>query len=134
MTAAARRRQRTGSKTDPGDALAIARVGLREHCLPPPRPDGAIEELRRLVRYRRELVADRTRQINQLHADLEQLRPGYHHGLGRLGSPQLWTVLPDGCATTKAPEPRSPAAAPAPAPGSGTPAASVKCKVVRVAA
>ncbi|WP_420626138.1 IS110 family transposase [Candidatus Poriferisodalis sp.] len=86
MTAAARRRQRTGSKTDPGDALAIARVRLREPALPPPRPHGAIEELRCLVRYRRELVADRTRQVNRLHADLEQLRPGYHQRVGRLST------------------------------------------------
>ena len=86
MTAAARRCQRTGSKTDPGDALAIARVGLREPALPPPRPHGAVEELRCVVRYRRELVADRTRQINRLHADLEQLRPGYHQRLGRLST------------------------------------------------
>lgn len=38
-----------------------------------------------MVRYRRELVADRTRQIYRLRADLEQLRPGYHQRLGRLG-------------------------------------------------
>ena len=86
MTAAARRRQRTGSKTDPGDALAIARVSLREPALPPPRPHGAIEEMRCVVRYRRELIADRTRQINRLHADLEQRRPGYHQHVGRLST------------------------------------------------
>ena len=86
MTAAARRRQRSGSKTDPGDALAIARVGLREPALPPPRPHGAIEELRCVVRYRREPLADRTRQVNRLHADLEQLRPGSHQRVGRLST------------------------------------------------
>ena len=84
MTAAGRRRQRTGTKTDPADALAIARVGLAEPTLPPPRPGGHIEELRCLVRYRCELSAERTRQINRLHADLSQLRPGYHHRTGRL--------------------------------------------------
>ena len=84
MTAAARRRQRTGTKTDPADALAIARVGFAEPTLPPPRPGGHIEELRGLVRYRCELSAQRTRQINRLHADLSQLRPGYHHRTGRL--------------------------------------------------
>ena len=84
MTAAGRRRQRTAAKTDPADALAIASVGLREPALPPPRPDGAIEELRSLVRYRCELTAQRTQAINRLHADLSQLRPGYHHRTGRL--------------------------------------------------
>lgn len=86
MTAAGRRRQRTGAKTDPADAVAIARVGLREAALPPPRPYGAVEELRSLVRCRRELVAQRTQLINRLHADLSQLRPGYHHRTGRLTS------------------------------------------------
>lgn len=86
MTAAARRGQRTAAKTDPDDALAIARVGLRESALPPPRPDGAVEELRCLVRYRCELVAQRTQLINRLHADLSQLRPGYQHRTGRLTS------------------------------------------------
>ncbi len=87
MTAAARRSQRTRTKTDPGDALAIARIGQRDADLPPPRPHGDTEELRCLVRYRREIVADRTRQINRLHADLEQLRPGYHHRTGPLRTP-----------------------------------------------
>ena len=86
MTAAGRRRQRTAAKTDPADALAIARVGLREPALPPPRPDGAVEELRSLVRYRCELTAQRTQQVNRLHADLSQLRPGYHRRIGRLTS------------------------------------------------
>ncbi|WP_419923404.1 IS110 family transposase [Candidatus Poriferisodalis sp.] len=40
MTAAARRRQRTGTKTDPADALAIARVGLAEPALRPRGPAG----------------------------------------------------------------------------------------------
>ena len=35
--------------------------------------------MRCVVRHRRELVADRTRQVNRFHADLEQLRLGYHH-------------------------------------------------------
>ena len=105
MTAAARRRQRTGSGTDPGDALAIARVGLAERGLGPPRPDGAIEDLRCLVRYRREPLADRTPQINRLHADLEQLRPGYHQRVGRLGTKAAFdraTRLLRGDATSRA--------------------------------
>ena len=87
MTAAARRSQRTRSKTDPGDALAIARIGQRDVDLPPLRPHGDTEELRCVVHYRREPLADRTRQINRLHSDLEQLRPGYHHRTGPLSTP-----------------------------------------------
>ena len=41
MTAAARRGQRAGAKTDPGDALLVARIAGRDEDLPPPRPDGA---------------------------------------------------------------------------------------------
>lgn len=76
MTASARRSQRSGSTTDPGDALAIARIGQRDADLPPPSPHGDTEELRCLVRYRREPLADRVRQINRLQADLRQLRLG----------------------------------------------------------
>ena len=92
MTAAARRRQRTGTKTDPADALAIARVGLAEPALRPPRPGGHIEELRCLVRYRCELTAERTRQINRLHADLSQLRPGCHSARARIARSRITTL------------------------------------------
>ncbi len=73
MTARARRRQRTGTKTDHTDALLIARIGARDHDLPTPPPHGAIEDLRCLVFHRRELVKTRTQGISGLHTDLEQL-------------------------------------------------------------
>ncbi len=78
MTAQARRQQRTRQKTDQLDALAIARVAAREDDLPAPRCDEATDDLRSLVLYRRELVEARTTEINRLHADLIQIRPGYH--------------------------------------------------------
>ena len=74
MTATERKRQRTPVKNDPTDALLIARVAAREEDLPMPRPDGVTEDLRLLVRYRRDLVETRTQQINRLHADLSHLR------------------------------------------------------------
>ncbi len=79
MTAHARYGQRTNTKNDETDALLIARITLRDDDLPPPRPDGPVEELRLLVSYRRELIEARNRLINRLHADLEQIRCGYHH-------------------------------------------------------
>ena len=81
MTAQTRRQQRTRQKTDRIDALAIARITAREDDLPAPRCDEAVDDLRSLVFYRRELVQARTAEINRLHADLTQLRPGYHKQL-----------------------------------------------------
>ena len=92
MTAHARRGQRTNTKNDHTDALVIARIGARDHDLPAPRPDGEIEDLRCLVYYRRELVETRNRHVNRLHADLEQLRCGYHHNIPtRLTKPTALT-------------------------------------------
>ena len=84
MTASTRRQQRSAAKTDPIDAVVIARIALRENDLPPIRADGALEDLRVLVRYRRELLAERNRIANRLHSDLEQLHPGYQQRIGRL--------------------------------------------------
>ena len=77
MTAQARRGRRSRHKSDPGDALLIARVGAREDDLPPPRPDGLVEDLRALVFYRREQATSLTQEANRLHADLTLIRPGY---------------------------------------------------------
>ena len=77
MTARARRSQRSRHKSDPGDALLIARVAAREDDLPRPRPDGVVEDLRALVFYRREQAISLTREANRLHADLALIRPGY---------------------------------------------------------
>ena len=72
-----RGRTRRAGKSDPGDALAIARVTLREPDLPPVRMVDASLELRLLVEAREDLVAERTRVRNRLHADLRTLLPGY---------------------------------------------------------
>ncbi len=84
LTAQARRRQRTQAKSDPIDALLISRIALREPELPQIRPSGDIEDLRVLVRHRRELQSERTRAASRLHADLEQLHSGYQARIGRL--------------------------------------------------
>jgi transposase len=70
-------RTRRAGKSDPADALAIARVTLREAALPPVRlVDGSLE-LQLLVEAREDLVAEQTRVRNRLHADLRTLLPGY---------------------------------------------------------
>jgi transposase len=70
-------RTRRAGKSDPGDALAIARVTLREPELPPVRLADASRELQLLVQAREDLVAEATRVRNRLHADLVVLVPGY---------------------------------------------------------
>jgi transposase len=64
-------------KSDPGDALAIARLTAREPRLPTLRRPGISADLKLLVGAREQLLAERTRLINQLHADLLVLAPGY---------------------------------------------------------
>ena len=72
-----RLRTRRAGKSDPGDALAIARVTLRETDLPPVRLLDRTLELRLLVEAREDLVVEQTRVRNRLHADLRTLLPGY---------------------------------------------------------
>jgi transposase len=72
-----RRRLRRPGKSDPTDALAIARITAREHDLPPARHAGQAEDLKVLSDYRDELVAQRTAEANRLHADLAIVCPGY---------------------------------------------------------
>jgi transposase len=75
---------RRAGKSDPGDALAIARVTLREASLPPVRADDASRELQMLVEARDDLVGEATRARNRLHADLLVLAPGYQQHAARL--------------------------------------------------
>jgi transposase len=70
-------RTRRAGKSDAGDALAIARVTLREASLPPVRIADASRELHLLVEARDDLAAEATRVRNRLHADLVVLVPGY---------------------------------------------------------
>ena len=81
-----RERRRTGrpGKSDPADALAIARVVLREERLPAFRVR-VHRDLKLLVDYREQLIGEQTRLRNRLHADLRVLVPGYGAQLGRCG-------------------------------------------------
>jgi transposase len=70
FTVRERRRRAGGGKSDPIDALAIARVTAREEDLVPARcTDGTAEELPTLSDYRRQLVTERIRLVNRVHAD-----------------------------------------------------------------
>jgi transposase len=65
-------------KTDPVDAVAIARITARKPSLPPVRPmAGEAADLRVLTEYRDQPVDERTATANRVHTDLGWLRPGY---------------------------------------------------------
>ena len=84
LTVRERRRLRQRGKADPTDALAIARVTAREQDLPPVRRQDLAEDLRLLVDYREQLLGERTRIANRVHADLVALQPGYQQRLPEL--------------------------------------------------
>ncbi len=84
-TAQYRRRGRTQDKTDTADALAMARLlRVEGELLPAVQADDASTELRLLSDHRDNLVVDRTRLINQLHAQMLQLDPRYAERSGPL--------------------------------------------------
>lgn len=84
-TAHYRRRGRTQDKTDPADALAIARLLVAEAAhLPAVQRDDLSTELRVLSDHRDNLVVERTRLINQLHAQMLQVDPQYQERSGPL--------------------------------------------------
>jgi transposase len=77
LMAHARDSARTYGKSDPIDALAVARAALREPDLPLARLDGPSRELRLLVDHREDLVGQRTAQVNRLRWHLHELDPGW---------------------------------------------------------
>jgi transposase len=85
LTERQRQRLRGQGKSDPRDALAIARVTAREQ-LPPVRVDSLSRDLKLLCDYRAQLVADRIRTANRLHVDLVSVHPGYEKQIRTLSS------------------------------------------------
>lgn len=68
---------RTYGKSDPIDALAVARAAQREPDLPVARLDGPDRDVRLLSDHRETLVAERTRAICRLRWHLHELDPGW---------------------------------------------------------
>tara|TARA_R100000306_G_scaffold38962_1_gene38624 strand:- start:1220 stop:2356 length:1137 start_codon:yes stop_codon:yes gene_type:complete len=85
LMAHARDSARTYGKSDPIDALAVARAALREPDLPVAQLDGPSRELRLLVDHREDLVADRTAHINRLRWHLHELDPTWDPAPRSLG-------------------------------------------------
>jgi transposase len=79
-------------KSDPGDALAIARLTAREPRLATPRRPGISADLKLLVGARDQVMAERNRLLNQLHADLLVLAPGYGARLPNLSAARHQTA------------------------------------------
>ena len=75
LMAGARAGARTRGKSDPIDALAVARAALREPDLPAAHLDQECLDLRLLVDHREDLVAARTATINRVRWDLVGLDP-----------------------------------------------------------
>jgi transposase len=86
LTVPERRAGRTRGKSDPIDALAIARAALREPGLSRPRADERIyREIKLLVDHRDDLVEQRSRTQQRLRWHLHQLDPTYLVPLRMLG-------------------------------------------------
>src|SRR5213075_368642 len=89
LTVPERRAGRTRGKSDPIDALAIARAALREPDLSRPRPDERVyRELKLLVDHRDDLVDQRRRTQQRLRWHLHHLDPTFEVLLRRLDQRQ----------------------------------------------
>jgi transposase len=77
LMAHARDSARTYGKSDPIDALAVARAALREPDLPTAHLDDHARELRLLIDHREDLVAERTRHINRVRWHLHEIDPDW---------------------------------------------------------
>ena len=77
LMAGERRGGRERGKSDPIDALAVARVALREPGLPVARLDGPTRDIRLLTDHRQTLVRERTRLHNRLRWHLHELNPEF---------------------------------------------------------
>ena len=87
LMAQTRSSARTRGKSDPIDALAIARAALREPNLPRAEHTHASRELKLLVDHREDLVNTRTRAQNRLRWHLHELDPEFDppaRGLDRI--------------------------------------------------
>ena len=77
MMAHVRDAARTYGKSDPIDALAVARAAWREPDLPVARLDGPSRDLRLLVDHREDVLRERTSQVNRLRWHLHELDPSW---------------------------------------------------------
>ena len=92
LMAAERRGSREAGKSDPIDAMSVARAAIREPGLPVARLDGEARRLKLLVDHRDDLVAERTRMQSRLRWHLHELMPEHQIPPKAL---RRWCVLDD---------------------------------------
>jgi transposase len=95
LMAQARASARTRGKSDPIDALAVARAVLREPDLPVACHDIVSRELKLLVDRREDLVSQRTSTINRLRMRIHELDPARAPALGSLHRARPRQLLAD---------------------------------------
>jgi transposase len=81
-----RKRNPSWGKSDPSDAVAIARVTARGEGLSSPRRSEVFVDLKLLSDHRDQLVRARTRLMNRTHTDLVISHPGYEKKIPKLNS------------------------------------------------
>jgi len=84
LTFVERKRRPSGGKSDPSDAVAIARIVLREAELPRAVKLLSAVELKALVDHRDQLIQARTQHINRIHKRLVTIHPGYQDRIPKL--------------------------------------------------
>lgn len=85
LMAKVRRSARQLGKSDPIDALSVARAAQREDNLPTARLDGDERKVRLLTDHREDLVNERTRCQNRLHWHLHELDPNLTLAVSSMG-------------------------------------------------
>jgi len=95
MMAGMRRSARTRGKSDPIDALAVARAALAEPGLPVARLDGRAREVKLVVDYRERLIRERTAAQNSLRWRLHELEPGFDPPSGSLDRYRVLELIQD---------------------------------------
>jgi len=87
LMASQRKSERTFSKSDPIDALAIARAAIREPRLPQAALPGIEQEIGFLVDHRDDLIKDASGHQRRLRWHLHQLDPEFDIALRTLNQP-----------------------------------------------
>ena len=90
LTGRKRNRSHDAPKSDPNDALAVARIVLQDgDKLHPVKQEDETTKVKLLVEQRGNLVSERTRLLNQLHAHLTDIEPHYKKEISKLNQVEV---------------------------------------------